>query len=252
MCQVIADPTREQVDDGLAVDADSITAAPIREDQEYGGVRVVLPAAIAGAQVRLQIDVGFGDVVTSAATMVELPSLLDFPAPRLRGYPRETVVAEKLNAVVELRLDNSRMKDFYDLDVLARTFAFDGHLLAQAVRATFERRGTPLPEQRPIGLTAEFGDNADKIRQWISFGRKAGIRDVGTLAETVDRLTVFAEPPLDAGMDNRDSGGRVARSLLPLKATALQLCARGVAQLGVVGMGNDVAQLVLIEAAQGA
>jgi predicted nucleotidyltransferase component of viral defense system len=196
--QVIEDLIAQEIDDGVAFDASSITAAPIREDQEYGGVRVVLAASIAGAKVRLQVDVGFGDVVTPEATMIELPALLDFPAPRLRGYPRETVVAEKLNAMVELRLDNSRMKDFYDLDVLARSFAFDGPLLVQAVRATFDRRGTPLPDDRPVALTSEFGDNPDKIRQWIAFGRKAGIKEVGTLAETLQRLSVFAWPLFEA------------------------------------------------------
>lgn len=102
-------------DDGVRFDEDSLEVGPIREEQEYGGVRVVVIARIASAKVRLQVDVGFGDAVTPEAAMVEFPTLLDFPAPRLRAYPRETVVAEKVEAMVQLGLANSRMKDFYDL-----------------------------------------------------------------------------------------------------------------------------------------
>lgn len=193
--QVIVDLlTLEIEDDGVKFDASSVVAGPIREEQEYGGVRVVLGASIAGARLRLQVDVGFGDVVTPEATVVELPALLEFPAPRLRGYPRETVVAEKLNAMVELGLANSRMKDFFDLRVLARTFAFDGSLLAEAVRATFSRRNTALPETVPIALTPEFRDSDAKQQQWLTFGRKADIKDLGTLAETLSVVAEFATP----------------------------------------------------------
>jgi hypothetical protein len=96
--------------------------------------------------VRLQIDVGFGDAITPAAQVIEFPALLEFPAPKLRAYPPETVIAEKLDAMVQLGMANSRMKDFFDIVFLSRTFDFDGDLLARAIRATFERRRTALPE----------------------------------------------------------------------------------------------------------
>ena len=136
------------VDDGVVFDPDSLSVGPIREDKDYGGVRLLLRAAIAGATVRLQVDVGFGDAITPAPESVEFPALLDFPAPKLRAYPRATVVAEKVEAMVQLGLANSRMKDFFDVVVMARMFQFDGRELADAMRATFERRGTPLPTAR--------------------------------------------------------------------------------------------------------
>jgi predicted nucleotidyltransferase component of viral defense system len=141
-------------DDGVRFDLGSLAVGLIREEQEYGGVRVELVARITNAQVRLQVDVGFGDAITPEASVVEFPPLLDFPAPRLRAYPRETVVAEKLEAMVQLGMANSRMKDFYDVAVLARDFDFDGALLARAMRATFERRKTPLPTSRSPTLHA--------------------------------------------------------------------------------------------------
>jgi hypothetical protein len=175
-----------------------MTVGLIREEQVYGGVRVELVARITNAQVRLQVDVGFGDAITPEATVVEFPPLLDFPAPRLRAYPRETVVAEKLEAMVQLGLANSRMKDFYDVAVLSRTFDFDGALLVRAISATFERRKTPLPTTTPVALTAAFADDPTKRTQWTGFVRKAGVRDAGTLVETIDAVRAFVEAPLVA------------------------------------------------------
>lgn len=183
-------------DDGVTFDATTVDVGPIREDQEYGGVRAVIGAQIAGARVRLQVDVGFGDVVTPGTIEVELPPLLEFPAPRLRAYPRETVVAEKLEALVQLGLANSRMKDFYDLVILSRIFEFDGELLARAIRATFERRRTPLPKSLPIGLTSEFATDATKVVQWTAFLRKSGAKDVGNLLSAIDQVVAFAHEPL--------------------------------------------------------
>ena len=128
--------------------------------------------------------------------MVDFPALLDFPAPRMQAYPRETVVAEKLEAMVQLGMANSRMKDFYDILVLARTFDFDGELLTRAIRTTFERRKTPLPASLPVALTATFADDPTKKTQWSGFVRKAGVNDAGSLAEAVAAVVAFAEEPL--------------------------------------------------------
>lgn len=185
-------------DDGVTFDVDSLTVGPIRADQEYGGVRIELVARVANAKLPLQVDVGFGDAITPAATLIEVPPLLDFPAPRLRAYPRETVVAEKLEAMVKLGLANSRMKDFYDLAVLARDFEFDGALLTRAIRATFERRGTTLPATLPIALTPAFADDPAKKTQWSGFIRKAGAREQRSLAEVVSSVATFLEVPLKA------------------------------------------------------
>lgn len=186
----------EVEEDGAVFDADSLEVGPIREDQEYGGVRVTLIARVASARVRLQVDVGFGDVVTPDAALVDFPALLGFPAPRLRAYPRETVVAEKLEAMVQLGLANSRMKDFYDVIVLSRMFHFDGELLVRALRATFERRSTTFPTGLPVALSPTFSRDPAKAMQWTAFARKAGAADVGDLVSTVDAVARFSSEPL--------------------------------------------------------
>jgi predicted nucleotidyltransferase component of viral defense system len=188
----------EVEDDGVCFDADSLTVGPIRQEQQYGGVRAVLGAELSGARARLQVDIGFGDAITPEAMVVEFPTLLDFPAPRLRAYPRETVVAEKVEAMVQLGLANSRMKDFYDLAVLSRMFAFDGEALVPAIRATFSRRGTPLPAGLPVALTAEFADDRIKNTQWAAFCRKSGAPSAGDLPAAMAAVSLFVAPPLSA------------------------------------------------------
>ncbi len=185
-------------DDGVVFDVDGLTVGSIRDDQEYGGVRVTTVARVAGAQVRVQIDIGFGDVITPSAEPHDFPTLLDFPAPRVRAYPRETVVAEKLEAMVQLGMANSRMKDFFDIVVLSRQFAFDGALLARAIRATFERRRTPLPQGLPVALTPAFANDATKRTQWNAFVRKAGVTGAPPdLGAVVALLIVFLSKPLE-------------------------------------------------------
>ena len=184
--------------DGVVFDANTVDVSSIRDQQAYGGVRVELLARIATAKIKLQVDVGFGDAVTPAAKIAAFPTLLDGPAPRLRMYPRETVVAEKLEAIVQLGMANSRMKDFYDLAVLAKLFDFDGALLTRAVRATFERRKTTLPVKLPIALTSAFMTDALKQSQWAGFVRKAGIKDAAALSEVVSAIVKFVQPVLKA------------------------------------------------------
>ncbi len=156
-------------DDGIVFDMENITVEPIREQSDYGGLRVETTARLASARTKVQIDLGFGDAVTPQALEIDYPVLLDSPAPRIRVYPKETVVAEKLQAIVALGATNGRMKDFYDLWMMSRNFAFDGILLARAVAATFERRQTPIPEETPIGLSRSFAMDADAIKRWGFF-----------------------------------------------------------------------------------
>jgi len=190
--------TLDAGDDGVRFDAGSLEVGPIREEQEYGGVRVLAVARIASAKVRLQVDVGFGDAITPEAIVVDFPPLLDFPPPRLRAYPRETVVAEKLEAMVQLGLANSRMKDFYDLVVLSRLFEFDGNLLVRAIRATFERRRTALPTAPPVALTPVFAADATKTAQWMGFVRKSAADGAGLLTDAIATVAGFVERPLAA------------------------------------------------------
>ena len=184
-------------EDGMEFDGAAIVGAPIREEALYTGVRVTIPASLAGARIKVQVDVGLGDAAVPPPKEVEMPSLLDLPAPRMRAYAKETVVAEKLEALVLLGLATSRMKDLYDLDLLRRTFPFDD-VLVEAVRATFGRRGTSVPEGVPIGLQDAFAEDAVKQTQWRAFLRKAGAEPDRELAEVVEGLRDWLWPVLQA------------------------------------------------------
>lgn len=185
-------------DDGVVFDSSSLVVSPIREEQEYGGIRAVLGARIDSARVRIQIDVGFGDAITPGVVLVDHPALLDFPPPRLRAYPRETAIAEKLEAMVKLGLANSRMKDFYDLVILSRMFEFDGDTLTRAIQATFTRRQTALPVGLPVALTQTFSGDPAKNAQWEAFIRRSGAAGVADLAGAVLMIVAFLERPLEA------------------------------------------------------
>lgn len=161
------------VDDGLRFDPESVRAERIKEDADYEGIRVKFEGYLEKAAISLQIDIGFGDVITPEATKVDFPSMLGFPRPTLLAYPKETVVAEKFEAMVKLGMVNSRMKDFHDLRSLCQEFRFDGRSLSQAVEKTFMRRQTPIPTKAaPTVFTAEFFEDDNKKRQWSAFCRK--------------------------------------------------------------------------------
>jgi len=156
--------------DGIAFAPDSVRVESIREDTTYGGWRVRLDARIGNARCALHVDVGFGDAVTPAAESVTFPVLLaDLAAPRLHAYPVYTVIAEKYHAMVSLGMANSRMKDFFDLSVIARRSALDGATLARAIGATFARRETSLPTEAPLALTSFFANDEAKRKQWAGF-----------------------------------------------------------------------------------
>lgn len=182
-------------DDGLNFDPTTVTAERIKEDQEYEGVRVGCQARLGQARIDLQIDVGFGDAVVPRPTDVTYPTMLEFSAPMLKAYPMQAVVAEKFQAMVALGIANSRMKDFFDLWVLANRFAFNGPILCQAIQATFRRRKTTLPAAPPLALTAEFGTDAAKMKQWSAFVKR-GKLDAGnaTLEQVCAFLNGFLMP----------------------------------------------------------
>ena len=185
--------------DGLIFDPDTVRGERIKEDQEYGGIRVHCEARLGQARVDLQIDVGFGDTVTPRAVDVQFPAMLEFPAPSLRAYPRPVVVAEKFHAMVALGIGNSRMKDFFDLWTLARGYDFDGPTLCRALVATFRRRRTGLPAEPPLALTAEFARDAAKVRQWEAFVQKGKLDVAGlTLGQVCAFLLDFLMPPTRA------------------------------------------------------
>lgn len=183
-------------EDGLAFDPAGITGSFIREEARYIGVRVMVPADLAGARVALQVDVGLGDAVVPPPEELALPSLLGLPAASMRAYPKEAVVAEKLEALVILGMTNSRMKDYFDLDLLHRTYVFDDRLV-DAVRATFGRRATPIPVIVPIGLTDGFAADASKQVQWAAFLRKSGVTGASPIDDVVRRLHAWLWPVLE-------------------------------------------------------
>lgn len=134
-------------DDGLVFLPDTVTAEAIRENDNYQGVRVNIEARLGNARIPLQVDIGFGDAVTPKAGKIVFPTLLEFPAPKVAAYPKETAIAEKFEIMVKLGMANSRMKDYYDLWTLCQEFDFDGDVLSAAIRATFRRRKTALPSR---------------------------------------------------------------------------------------------------------
>ncbi len=146
----------------------------------------------------MQLDIGFGDVVVPEATPTIYPTILDLPAPHLLGYSRESTVAEKYEAMVKLGELNSRMKDFFDIWLLSRSFDFDGPRLSEAIEKTFKRRDTPLPNGEPVALTAEFSRDPRKRAQWAGFIRRMKLRDVPALAEVVGELRAFLLPATQA------------------------------------------------------
>jgi predicted nucleotidyltransferase component of viral defense system len=182
------------LDDGLRFDSDSIRAEPIREDARYGGIRVTLLALLANVKIPVQVDIGYGDVVTPGPETVQFPVLLDFPAPTLRAYPIYTVVSEKFEAMVALGETNTRMKDFYDLWFLSGHFEFDRRVLGQALRGTFERRGNSVPEQ---GKVAAFSTAFAKTKQpvWTAFLKRNALQ-APELPVVMGRIQEFLGPVL--------------------------------------------------------
>ena len=192
-------------EDGLEFLDGKIDVEEIRDDREYHGVRLNFEARLAGARIPMQVDIGFGDTVAPPAEMIDYPVLLDHPAPRLMAYPREVMVAEKFQAMVDLGMANSRMKDFFDIWVVALMFDFEGKRLTQAIRTTFERRRTPLPAGPPLALTEEFSNDPAKRTQWNAFLRKGRFKiEEKDFGKVVSVLREFLMPPATAAAQSGD------------------------------------------------
>jgi len=196
--------------DGLTFDAASVKAERITEDADYEGVRVTFTAYLERARIPIQIDIGFGDVITPAPIETAYPTLLPAPNPRLLTYPKETVVAEKFEAMVKLGIANSRMKDFYDVDALSRTLDFDGKTLREAIGKTFERRGNQLPSSgTPVAFTPEFYDDANKKKQWTAFcTRNATYVKKIELKEVIENIQLFLAPVVAALLNDNSFAKR--------------------------------------------
>jgi len=183
--------------DGIQFDLDSIRGEPIRETAAYEGVRVYVKGSLGNSRLTIHLDISFGDVVVPDTPKVEFPTLLDFPAPILKTYSRESAIAEKFEAMVRLGLVNSRMKDFYDIWLLSKRFDFDRSILSDAIRQTFKRRSAEIPEI-PIAFTEDFFTNPAKVTQWRAFIARKRIDDAPTnLFEVVEAIKTFLKPVID-------------------------------------------------------
>ena len=198
--QVFSEIVRTPVEpDGLEFDEGSISISEIREAQDYPGKRIGLRVRLGNARLDLQIDAGFGDAVTPEPAEIDFPTLLDSSSPRIRAYPCETVIAEKFQALVAFGMVISRMKDFYDIWTLSKQFPFDGASLSSAIAATFERRGTAIPEGVPTALTDEFAADRTKQTQWTGFLKRNVLSEAPpSLSGVVNDLRDFLLEPLHA------------------------------------------------------
>lgn len=193
--EVIQSICRQEVEeDGMTFDAGSVEAHRIAEDAEYEGVRATFSAHLGNARLPMQIDIGFGDVVVPGPMPLVYPTLLDLPAPNLNGYPRETAIAEKFQAMARLGLINSRMKDYFDIYTLSRQFDFDGPPLAEAIRRTFAHRDTDILDS-PVALSEQFASDSNKGKQWVAFARKLRTDSVPQdLRVIVTQISAFLTP----------------------------------------------------------
>ena len=209
LIEVFRDVCKQAVEpDGLVFDINSLDGHVIKEDADYSGVRVTFLAFLENARVAMQIDIGFGDVVVPDAVLTEYPTILELSAPQLRAYPRETVVAEKFEAMVKLGRLNSRMKDFFDLWLLARQFEFDGAILSMAVARTFENRQTAIVAQ-PFAMTEAFANSPVKQTQWAGFLRKSRLdiapQDLPTVIDSISRFLLPVAEALSVGQTFRSA-----------------------------------------------
>ena len=156
-------------DDGLDFETSALTATAIREEMEYGGIRLKTSAYLERTRIPVTLDIAFGDALVDAAQSIDYPSLLDMERPSIRAYPPAQVIAEKFQAVVALGLANGRMKDFYDLWAVPKAMPVDEQALDAAIAATFERRATPIPTERPVGLSVAMAEDAQAQRRWRAY-----------------------------------------------------------------------------------
>jgi hypothetical protein len=206
--QTFKDIASVVVEDGMRFDPESVAAEEIRKEAGYAGVRVLISAELAGARVKTQVDIGFGDAVTPGPVQAVYPVLLDgFPAPTLQAYPVYTVIAEKLHAIALLGMTNSRLKDYLDLSVLVERETLDTDILVKAIAGTFQRRGMPVPAALPAGLSDEFANDASRQALWRAFLKKNQLNGVA-LPELVAALRARFEPALQQAVSVRGEVNR--------------------------------------------
>jgi nucleotidyltransferase AbiEii toxin of type IV toxin-antitoxin system len=188
--------------DGLEFALDTLDIMPIRDAAEYHGFRVTLDVRLAAAVIPFQVDIGFGDVIVPGPVEVVYPVLLDADPPRIRAYPREASIAEKLHAMVSLADANSRLKDFFDIYALSSRFDFAGEALAAAISATFSNRSTTKFEPWPVALTPAFYADAPRSNQWRRFLTRLKLTDAPVdFGPVGERIITFLSAPSRAVVD---------------------------------------------------
>lgn len=191
--------------DGLEFDLDSLLVEEIRDGQEYGGVRLKVDCSVHNARTRLQIDIGFGDIVTPGPEEVRYPTLLDGPEIVIRSYPRYTLVSEKFEAMIRLGMVNSRMKDFFDIWILTKRHGFDGTILKEAIETTFARRDSVIPIGTPVALSPTFSEDEQKQQQWRAFVGKFNAQDAPDhLDDVVREIAEFLMPILSSEIESHE------------------------------------------------
>lgn len=191
-------------DDGLEFDSDRVSGEAIAEEADYAGVRLRFRGKLGTARVMMQVDVGFGDIVTPEPTMVAFPTLLGHDEPKLLAYPREAVIAEKFQVILYRGVLNSRLRDYYDIWLLSKSYPFSGSKLAEAIKRTCSQRETPIVE-RPVGLSSEFAQDEARRTQWKAFRRKSKLDQAPeALGPLVEDVALFLGPIAKALSQGRE------------------------------------------------
>lgn len=191
---IFADIANLPCDDGVKFNPLSITSERTKEDADYEGIRLKIDATLGQARKRLQMDIGFGDIIIPKAKLMEFPTLLEEKPPRVKVYSMESIISEKFEAMVKLAMANSRMKDFYDTFTLSISHNFQGNRLKKAIESTFQRRKTSMPDN-PLVFRLEFHNDKGRQKQWTAFLRKSRLHDVNReFNEIIGRITTFLKP----------------------------------------------------------
>ncbi|WP_298305647.1 nucleotidyl transferase AbiEii/AbiGii toxin family protein [uncultured Erythrobacter sp.] len=190
---IFAEIMSTETGDGLVFDIENLAASTIRDEMEYGGIRLKTSAYLERTRVPVTLDIGFGDALADATQTIDYPSLLAMEQPKIRSYPPETVIAEKFQAIVALGLANGRMKDFYDLWSIPKSLKIERQALDAAIAATFERRDTPVPIERPVGLSAEMAEDDAAKQRWKAFIASLDLPLI-ELKQVIDEIWTTLQP----------------------------------------------------------
>lgn len=187
LCEVFRQICDVESEDEVTFIPESVVGELITQQNKYNGVRLYIEATFHTVRQQIQIDVGFGDIVIPVVQELEYPTLLEeMQIPVIQAYSKETVIAEKFQAMIELSVANSRMKDFYDVYKLLTDNEFDNDTLEEAIIATFENRETSYTENHAL-FSADFATNTMRKRSWTAFLNKIN-RDKELEFEEVMRL----------------------------------------------------------------